>query len=287
MSASQNLEHPNPLANPTEALEQAFATAKREAQGEKLGAQDYRVSTPVFDGPLDLLLHLIRKEQINIYDIPISKICRSYLAYVETMTVPDVNLAGEFMVMAATLMFMKSLMLLPREESAEAEDPRAPLVAALLDYERFKKAAAKLDEMDWLFRDIYPRPFMPGNDIVPVEALMDAPIEPIDTFQLLLCLKAALSRTDRPPLKIATDPISIREKVVQIGEVLESGDTIEFRTLLPEDPRPKDIILAFFASLELARLKFIEVLQHENFGPIYLRSVRSIRELNVGLLDQF
>src|SRR5688572_25449176 len=107
-----------------------------KAEGFQYGerAEDYRVRIPVFEGPLDLLLHLIRKEQLNIYDIPIAHICRSYLEHIELMAQPDVNLAGEFMVMAATLTHLKSLVLLPKEEGAGADDdPRMPLVAQLLE----------------------------------------------------------------------------------------------------------------------------------------------------------
>ena len=274
-----------------DALDQAFELGSKAGKnGADPNQDDYRVRTPVFEGPLDLLLHLIRKDQINIYDIPISKICQAYLEHIKMMQSPDVNLAGEFMVMAATLTFMKSLVLRPREEGENAEDdPRLPLVQQLLEYEKFKRAAEQVDQMDWMFRDIYPRPTTATTDIMPVEALLTAPLEPIDSFQLLVCLKTALSRTTKKPFVVQTDPISIKEKVVQMGELLESGDVVDFTRLLPavDDRRPKDVVIAFFAMLELARLKYIEIIQHEIFGPIHIRGVRPIRDLNVGLLDQF
>jgi len=248
---------------------------------------DYRVHTPVFDGPLDLLLHLIRKEQIDIYDIPIARICQSYLEHAEQMQRPDVNVAGEFMVMASTLIYIKSLMLLPRDGTEEDDDPRAPLVRQLLEYERFRKAAEQIDTMDWLQRDIYPRPYVPQFEAIPVEALADAPLEPVDPLQLLICLKAAMSRTTRPPIRIEMDPVSIREKVTQMGELLEAESVVEFTRLLPEAPRARDVIIAFFAILEMARMKYVEILQHELFGPIHIRGVRPIRELNVAMLEQF
>lgn len=275
-----------PNQAPIEALDQAFSGTEKKTTGEP--TDDYRVRIPNFEGPLDLLLHLIRKEQLNIYDIPIARICKSYLEHLEVMQTPDVNLAGEFMVMAATLTYMKSLMLMPRDETAEAEDdPRLPLVQQLLEYEKFKKAAEELDKSPWMFRDLYPRPPSSSTELVPVEALLTAPLEPIDSFQLLLCLKAALSRTQRKPIIMQTDPISIREKVVQVGELLESSEIVDFTRLLPEERRPIDVIVAFFAMLELARMKFIEIIQHEIFGPIHIRGVRPLRDLNVGLLDQF
>jgi len=260
----------------------AFATEKRDRERE-----DYRIRIPVFEGPLDLLLHLIRKEQIDIYDIPIAQICRSYLQHIELMKEPDVNMAGEFMVMAATLTHLKSIVLLPKEEGAVEDDPRMPLVQQLLEYERFKKAADAIDAVPWLNRDIYPRSPVAILDAMPVESLLSAPIEQIDTYQLLLCLKIAVNRTTKPPLNITTDPVSIREKVITFRDLLELEPLIDLRRLLPENPKVGDLIVSFLAMLELARLKFIEILQHETFGPIQVRATRPLRELNQGLLDQY
>lgn len=276
----------NPVG--TEAIDKAFADSAQVSRSESgIRRYDYVVHLPTFDGPLDLLLHLIRKEQINIYDIPIARICRSYMEHIELMRQIDVNIAGEFMVMAATLMVIKSHVLLPRDETNPEDDPRMPLVAQLLEYERFKKAADQIDARPWLYRDTYPRPMGVANDLMPVESLMDAPIEQVDQFQLLLCLKIALDRTYRKPLQISTDPTSIKEKVTMLTELMQSEEIIEFRRLLPEDPKIVDVVVSFLAVLELARLKFIEIIQTETYGPIQIRSVREMRELNVGLLDQY
>ncbi len=270
-------------------LDQAFqntASAELRTGGFE---EDYKILLPNFEGPLDLLLHLIRREQINIYDIPVSHICANYLKFLEVMEQPDVNLAGEFMVMAATLTYIKSLMLLPVEKEDEVDDPRLPLVQKLLEYEQFKKVALELDGREWLGREYYPKG--PGStaDILPPECLLTAPLDSIDPFQLLLGLKSSLSRTQRKPLEFTSDPISIKEKVVQMGELLENTPMIEFRQLLPQDGpvMPKDVIIAFFAMLELARMKYIEIVQGEIFGPIFIRSIRPLRDLNVTLLDQF
>jgi len=250
-------------------------------------AQDpYRVRLPVFEGPLDLLLHLIRKEQLNIYDIPIAEICKSYFESLEVMCQPDVNVAGEFFVMAATLLQLKSQMLLPPEGSDQPEeDPRLPLVAQLLEYERFKKASEQLDARPWLYRDNYPRPATLAE--FPDEAIADGPSEPIDTFQLLLCLKIALDRTNRPPLQIAMDEASLRDKVTAVTEVLDHNEIVPFSTVTGTLPKRTEIVLSFLAILELARLKFIEIIQYENFGPIQIRSLRSLKQLNMALLEQF
>jgi segregation and condensation protein A len=203
------------------------------------------------------------------------------------MTEIDVGIAGEFMVMAATLMLIKSFVLLPKEGGDETEDPRLPLVAQLLEYEKFKKAADKIDQRSWLFRDAFARPVSAYQDLMPVESLLSAPIDSVDQFQLLLCLKISLDRTHRKPLQISIDTTSIKEKVTALTELLENSEIIEFRTLLPEIARPIDIVVSFLAVLELARLRFIEIIQTETFGPIQIRSVRAMRELNVGLLDQY
>lgn len=251
---------------------------------------DYRVFLPNFEGPLDLLLHLIRKDQLNIYDIPIAHICKSYLEHLDVMKSIDVNIAGEFMVMAASLTLLKSLVLLPKEEGAgEEDDPRMPLVQQLLEYERFKKAADQIEALPWMGRDIYVRPPSAIESMMPVESLLDAPVDPVDPFQLLVCLKIATNRTTRPALTITTDPVSIRDKVVQVGQFLAKNEVIQFSELIPEKEERKilDVVVAFLAVLELARLKFIEIIQHENFGPIQIRGVKDLNDLNVGMLDSY
>jgi len=251
---------------------------------------DYRILLPNFEGPLDLLLHLIRKDQLNIYDIPIADICKSYLQHLELMKSIDVNIAGEFMVMAATLTLLKSLVLLPKEEGASEEnDPRMPLVQQLIEYERFKKAADQIDDLRWLGRDIYVRPPSAIESMMPVESLLDAPIDPVDPFQLLVCLKIATNRTTKPALTITTDPVSIRDKVVQVGQFLAQHEVISFTDLIPQqgEKRILDVVVAFLAVLELARLKFVEIIQHENFGHIQIRGVKNLNDLNVGMLDSY
>lgn len=248
----------------------------------------YRVTTSVFEGPLDLLLHLIRKDQIDIYDIPIAKICQSYYEHLEMMKIPDVNIAGEFMVMAATLTHLKSVLLLPKEETlGEEDDPRLPLVQQLLMYETFKKAALQIDHRPWLYRDIYPHPTTHLQRLMPTESLMDAPIDSVDPFQLMVCLKIALQRTTRPPMEISADTTSIREKVGLITQQFDATPVFEFSQLLPDPPLRRDIIISFLAILELARLHFIEIYQAENFGPIQIQSVRSLRDLDPTLLEQY
>lgn len=274
-------------------LEEVLSDAPLETSRDA-GEQDpdeYRIRIPNFEGPLDLLLHLIRKEQLNIYDIPVHTICKSYLEHLSVMQEFDVNIASEFMVMAATLMHLKSVMLLPQEKpDDETEDPRLPLVAQLLEYERIKKAAENLNERQWLYRDLFPRPETSLSDLIPKEALADGPIEPVECFQLLVCLKMALDRTTRPTYQVTTpEHISIRDTVTELVSQMHSTEVIGFHTLFPNSEQVKwarEIIRRFLAILELAKLKYIEIIQKETYGPIQIRPVKPMDDLNLSLLEQ-
>jgi segregation and condensation protein A len=177
-------------------------------------------------------------------------------------------------------------MLLPKENQEE-EDPRKPLVAKLLEYEQFKKASVQLDSRSWLGRDIFCRTEISVDDILPEETKLDAPIEAVDNFQLLLCLKIALDRSFRKPIEISADMTSIKEKVTHITGLLETSTSLNFAELMSPTPRINEVIVSFLAILELAKLKFIEIIQLENFGIIQIRPVRELREINYGLLDQY
>lgn len=282
---------PNPAPLPQiateEIIDKALAADPAAAKSADATSEiDYRVSLPNFEGPLDLLLHLIRKEQVNISDIPISRICEAYMQHMEILQQLDFNLAGEFMVMAATLMFLKSAMLLP-VENTEEEDPRLPLVAQLEEYEKYKLAAQAIDKMLWLDRDIYARPEGALAGTVPVESLLDVPIDPVDPLALLKNLKTATDRTTRPPIEIVGDEVSIKHKVTQLREMLLQATTVDFASLLPKEFIKHEVIVSFLAVLELAKLKFVDIIQTENFGPMQVRAQRSMEELNFGLLDQY
>lgn len=271
-----------------EAMDQALNFKARREVSDDGGLTGYRVHLENFDGPLDLLLHLIRKDQIDIHNIPVAHVCESFLEYLKFLAKPDVNVAGEFFVMAATLLQIKSEVLLPNENpEGEVEDPRLPLVAQLLEYERFKRAAAQIDARPWLGREVFARPEGAASDIIPPEALLDGPIDMVGTFELLLCLKAATDRTTRKPMQISIDTTSIRDRVVAMVPLIEGGNVVTFESLLPEDRKRKDVIITFLAVLELARLKFIEITQDEVLGPIYLKAVRSLTDINMGMLEQF
>ncbi len=238
----------------------------------------YQVRIENFEGPLDLLLHLIKKSEINIYDIPIAMIAQQYLSYIEAMKDLNLTVAGEFLVMAATLLQIKSKMLLPVEEHAEDDedgpDPREELVRRLLEYKTFKEAARQLDTQERMWREIYSRP------AVSVEAdpqSDDAMLDNIGLFDLVDALQTILDRNPgKKLLEIIPDNLTIRDRMTVILEALEGQESIGFEALFETSCHRLIIIVTFLALLELIRLRTVRVYQAENFGPILLSRTFSL-----------
>lgn len=238
----------------------------------------YQVRIENFEGPLDLLLHLIKKSEINIYDIPIAMIAQQYLSYIEAMKDLNLTVAGEFLVMAATLLQIKSKMLLPVEEHAEDDedgpDPREELVRRLLEYKAFKEAARQLDTQERMWREIYSRP------AVAVEAdpqSDDAMLDNIGLFDLVDALQTILDRNPgKKLLEIIPDNLTVRDRMTVILEALEGQESIGFDALFETSCHRLIIIVTFLALLELIRLRTVRVYQAENFGPILLSRTFSL-----------
>lgn len=238
----------------------------------------YQVRIENFEGPLDLLLHLIKKNEINIYDIPIAMIAQQYLSYIEAMKDLNLTVAGEFLVMAATLLQIKSKMLLPVEEHAEDDedgpDPREELVRRLLEYKAFKEAARQLDTQERMWRDIYSRP------AVSVEAdpqSDDAMLDNIGLFDLVDALQTILDRNPgKKLLEIVPDNLTVRDRMTVILEALEGEESIGFEALFDASCHRLMIIVTFLALLELIRLRTVRVYQAENFGPILVSRMFSL-----------
>ncbi len=237
----------------------------------------YHVKLDIFEGPMDLLLHLIRKHELDIYDIPISLITQQYLEYLELMKSLDIEVAGEFLVMASTLTHIKSRMLLPPSENPDDEDegidPRAELVQRLLEYKRFKDAALSLEQKEHLWSQVYTRP--------PVAAPDDyADDEPLlfdfHIFDLLSALRDVLSRAPDSRFEITPESVSITEKIAYILELLESRDSILFTDLFTETATKLQVIATFLALLELIKTRVVRALQVEQFGAI--RLMKSVAE---------
>lgn len=238
----------------------------------------YQVRIENFEGPLDLLLHLIRKNEINIYDIPIAMIAQQYLGYIEAMKDLNLNVAGEFLVMAATLLQIKSKMLLPVDETAEDEedgpDPREELVRRLLEYKKFKEAARQLDTQERMWRDIYSRPLVPEEE--PAES-DEALLDNIGLFDLVDALQGILNRSPgNKLLEIIPDNLTVRDRMNVILEALEGQESIAFEVLFEPSSHRMVMIVTFLALLELIRLRTVRVYQAENFGPILVSRAFSL-----------
>ncbi len=237
----------------------------------------YQVRIENFEGPLDLLLHLIKKSEINIYDIPIHLIAQQYLTYIEAMEDLNLTVAGEFLVMAATLLQIKSKMLLPADETAADEedgpDPREELVRRLLEYKQFKDAARQLDEHERLWREIYSREQSPAVELESDETLLDN----VSLFDIVNALQGILDRNPGKKLmEILPDNLTVRERMNAILEMLEGQESVNFVELFERSCHRLVIIVTFLALLELMRLRTARVFQAEHFGPILVSRTFSL-----------
>lgn len=229
------------------------------------------VQLPAFEGPLELLLHLIKKNEINIYDIPIALITQQYLEYLDLMKSLNLNIAGEFLVMAATLIYIKSKMLLPPEEIAEEEledDPRADLVRRLLEYQQFKESAERLAWREELWRDVYRRDV---EDRIPEDTIL---LKDVSLFDLVGALQSVLARVPKEKvIEIVPDQMSVRNKMSLVMERLEKVETLAFEVLFEQDRTRASVIVTFLAILELARLQLVAIQQVKPYGAIWVSKV--------------
>ena len=229
----------------------------------------YQVRLETFEGPLDLLLHLIKKNEINIYDIPIALITQQYLDYLSLMTSFNLGVAGDFLVMAATLVQIKSKMLLPPDEDEldedDGPDPRDELVRRLLEYKQFKDAANQLDYRERQWRDVFTRePTVP----LPVPK-SEMTLDDVSLFDLVDALNGIIERTPQSRLiEITAERLTVNDRMAAILEALDTRESVTFASLFEAQRHRLLIIVTFLALLELVRLKLIRVFQGAAFGPI-------------------
>jgi segregation and condensation protein A len=232
-------------------------------------AEPYRVSlTDIFEGPMDLLVHLIRKNEISITDLPIALVTEQYLQYLEWLEAMNVEYAAEFVVMASTLAQIKSRMLLPlhAEEDGEEEDPRHEIVRPLLEYLKLKSAAAQLSERPLLGEDTFTRGVKPG-DLAPPDG--DEEVIKIGLFELIDAFQKILAGLpDEARIEFTTDTISVQERISQIADQLELKGSLTFFELFSDQPHRSEIIVTFLATLEMVKLSLIRIVQHVNSGII-------------------
>jgi segregation and condensation protein A len=232
----------------------------------------YSVKIDTFEGPLDLLIHLIKTNEVNIYDIPIALITQQYLEYVDLLKELDLDTVGEFLVMAATLIHIKSKMLLPRQdpESAEEpeEDPREALVRRLLEHQKFKAAAELLHERAVLRGAQWIRPDGRVAEIAGDEYAYEPEIE-VDLFSLLAAFRGVLERAkQRPTIVLPAEEIPVEVRIEQLLARLSETEACGFEDLFAKDDSRGAMITTFLALLEMIRLKMIRVFQTAAFGPI-------------------
>lgn len=244
----------------------------------------YKVKLEVFEGPLDLLLYLIKKEEIDVYDIPIAKITDQYLEYLEFMKLLDLNIAGEFIVMAATLMQIKSKMLLPPDqlegEDKEEEDPRAELVRRLLEYRKFKEAALELSHMESTQKHFFARV---GSDKSQAVSDKDEFFE-ASLFDLITAFTKVLKDIPKGAFyEVIKDEFTVSEKIHDILHILVDKPTILFTDLFKMVKNKIEIITIFLAVLELIRLKEVVAIQASPFTEIeIMRNKELIKSSNNG-----
>ncbi len=229
----------------------------------------YKIKLEIFEGPLDLLLYLVKKDHLNIYDIPISTVTEQYLQYLNLMQLLDLNIAGEFLVMAATLMQIKSAMLLPAQEGQtqeELQDPRQELVKRLLEYEKFKQIAETLRQKETDQREVFKRPQVEADRqaLTEKEVYFEASI-----FDLINAFSAALKDVPKEVFyEVIKDEFTIEEKVHQILHVLLEVNSLKLSDLFGKAKNKIEIIVTFLAILELAKMREIVAIQSSLFQEI-------------------
>jgi segregation and condensation protein A len=229
----------------------------------------YPVKLEVFEGPLDLLLYLIRKNQVSIYDIPIALVTAQYLDYLELMQELDLDIAGEFLLMAATLIHIKSRTLLPRPDPSQEdadEDPRDALVRRLLEHQKYK-AAAELLHVRQTVRDAQWR--RPDDVVAEIAGARPEPEFEVDLFGLLAAFKSVLDRAkQRPTVPLPTEYISIESRIEALYARLSDTEACGFDDLFEDVNTRPGLVVTFLALLEMIRLKLVRVFQAGPFGPI-------------------
>ena len=232
---------------------------------------EYKVKFEVFEGPLDLLLYLIKKEEVDIYEVNLTRLATQFIEYIDTLRLLDLEIAGEFLVMAATLMYIKSRELLPVDQQAqveaedEGEDPRWELIRQLVEYKKFKDAAAQLQVLEARQEDVFPR--VPGK----LEFASEAPPGPeASIFDLVNAVNVVLKRFTKPvdQREIYEDKWTVSEKIELLMRVVNERLAVRFSELFEGVTSRTEVVVTFLAVLELIRLKQLTAMQREPFGEI-------------------
>jgi len=236
--------------------------------------EDYKVKLEVCEGPLDLLLYLIKRDEVDIYDISIERITKQYLSYLDAFQVLNIELAGEFIVMAANLLYIKSRTLLPveqqmAEEDAEEDDPRWELIRQLIEYKKFKEAASLMRDQEAMQENLFARvPVTP--DLAPSENLL---VDEVGIFDLIHAFQKILKRLEKKPedlREIFAENFTVSDKIDHVLRLTSSGVPIRFEELFADAAGRTEIVVTFLAMLELIRLKQLRVRQESMCAEIWI-----------------
>jgi segregation and condensation protein A len=274
---------PASAAVPPEQAEMPFAIVNGEPVTHMprdlyIPPQALEVFLEAFEGPLDLLLYLIRRQNLDVLDIPIAEITLQYMRYIDLMQELQLELAGEYMVMAATLAEIKSRMLLPRPAGAAEgeEDPRAELVRRLQEYERFKRAASDVDQLVRLERDV----FQASAELR--ERPVSRALPQVTLREMLLAFREVATRSQMfAHLHVQREPLSVRERMSSVLAALEAGEFLEFTQLFAPEEGRMGVAVTFVAILELLREGLIDIVQTEAMAPLHVRRAAPVRTLQL------
>ena len=269
----------DPMISQPQQVEMPFAIVDGESMTE-LPSDLYippvalKVFLDTFEGPLDLLLYLIRKQNLNILDVPIADITDQYVNYINLMKELELELAGEYLLMAAMLAEIKSKMLLPLfEEIEDDEDPRAELVRRLLEYERYRSVSEELNKLQRLERDIFITGVESSHLAKPIE------LPEIALQELMVSFQEVLKRAEMfTSLHLLKEPLSVRERMSTILEKLKSKDFLDFTELFDFEEHKTGLVVTFHAILELMKESLIEIVQAKDFGVIHVKALISDNE---------
>jgi len=243
------------------------------------------VQLEAYEGPLDLLLHLIKKNEVSIADIPVALITQQYLETLEAMRNLNLDIAGEFLIMASTLIHIKSRMLLPPEEGEEdddeGEDPREELVRRLLEYERYKEASEDLSKRELLNRDVFTR-----TSATTLEFDPDSLVK-VSLFDLMAAFRKVLERLPEAEVhQVTVEEISVREKMSFILAMLHRKTKVDFHSLFDDASSRMQVVATFLALLELIKMRAVSVTQEERIGPIIIEAVVPLDEMEEKLAGE-
>jgi len=250
--------------------------------------EEYKVKLEVFEGPLDLLLYLIKKEELEIHNIPMEKITTQYIQYIELMKMLDLNIAGEFLVMAATLMMIKSRMLLPVEDrpemEEEEEDPRWDLVRQLVEYKKFKDVAMHLESLELRREDIFGRD---GAEAVLGGQSPDVALHDVGLFDLISAFSEALKKVKNEELReIFAERFTVAEKIEALADRLRREGKFSVSRMFEGMRSRHEIACTFLALLELIRLNQARAVQKETYGEILIEAAEGVVEMVPPLVEE-